>query len=190
LVPRFYDPIGGEIMIDGVDIKHYDVSSLRKAIGHVQQDVFIFYGTIKENILYGNLKASDEEVIEAAKKARVHDYIMTLENGYDTIAGEKGVKLSGGQKQRIAIARLFLKKPKIIILDEATSALDNVTERLIQEAFEDLIHDKTAIIIAHRLSTVKDVDRIIVLGNEGIEEMGTHDQLMKEKGIYYHLINE
>ncbi len=190
LIPRFYDPISGEILIDNMDIKHYDVSSLRKAIGHVQQDVFIFYGTIKENILYGNLEASDEDVIDAAKKARVHDYILTLENGYDTIAGEKGVKLSGGQKQRIAIARLFLKKPKIVILDEATSALDNVTERLIQEAFDELIKDKTAIIIAHRLSTVKHVDRIIVLGDTGIVEMGNHEALMKQKGIYFKLMNE
>lgn len=190
LIPRFYDPVDGEILIDGLDIKHYEVSSLRKAIGHVQQEVFIFYGTIKENILYGNLEATDEEVIEAAKKARVHDYIMSLEYGYDTIAGEKGVKLSGGQKQRIAIARLFLKKPKIVILDEATSALDNVTERLIQEALDTLIHDKTALIIAHRLSTVRHVDRIVVLGKQGILEMGSHEELMAKKGLYYQLINE
>lgn len=190
LIPRFYDPINGQILIDGLDIKHYDVSSLRQAIGHVQQDVFIFYGTIKENILYGHLEASDADVIEAAKKARVHDYIMSLEKGYDTIAGEKGVKLSGGQKQRISIARLFLKKPKIVVLDEATSALDNVTERLIQEAFDELIHDKTALVIAHRLSTVRHVDRIIVLDKEGIAEMGNHEELMAKKGIYYHLIKE
>lgn len=190
LIPRFYDPIGGQILIDGIDVKHYDLVSLRQAIGHVQQDVFIFYGTIKENILYGDLNATDEQVIEAAKKARVHDYIMSLEKGYDTIAGEKGVKLSGGQKQRISIARLFLKKPKIIVLDEATSSLDNVTERLIQAAFDELIHDKTALIIAHRLSTIRYVDRIIVLDKNGIAEMGNHDELVAQKGIYYHLLNE
>ena len=190
LIPRFYDPVSGEVLIDGVDVKHYDVSSLRRAIGHVQQDVFIFYGTIRENILYGNLDATDEEVVDAAKKAKVHDYIMSLENGYETLTGEKGVKLSGGQKQRISIARLFLKKPKIVILDEATSALDNVTERLIQEAFDELIRDKTALVIAHRLSTVRHVDRIIVLDKEGIAEMGNHDELMAKRGIYYRLMNE
>lgn len=190
LIPRFYDIISGEILIDDLDIKAYDVYSLRRAIGHVQQDVFIFYGTLKDNVLYGNPEASDEEIIEACKRAKIHDFIMSLENGYLTVTGEKGVKLSGGQKQRIAIARLFLKKPKIVVLDEATSALDNVTERLIQDAFDELIKDKTAIVIAHRLTTIMNADRIIVLGSEGIVEMGTHQELMELKGVYYHLINE
>jgi ATP-binding cassette subfamily B protein len=190
LIPRFYDVNGGEVLIDGLNVKEYDVYSLRRAIGHVQQDVFIFYGTIRDNILYGNPEASDYEMIEACKKAKIHDFIMSLEEGYLTLAGEKGVKLSGGQKQRIAIARLFLKKPKIVVLDEATSALDNITERLIQEAFDELIKDKTAIVIAHRLSTIMNADRIIVLGNQGIIEMGNHQELMDLQGEYYRLMNE
>ena len=190
LIPRFYDVNSGEILIDGINIKEFDIYSLRRAIGHVQQDVFIFYGTLRDNILYGNPEASDEEMIEACKKAKIHDFIIGLENGYLTITGEKGVKLSGGQKQRIAIARLFLKKPKIVVLDEATSALDNMTERLIQEAFDELIKDKTAIVIAHRLSTIMNADRIIVLGKEGIIEMGNHKSLMALKGEYYRLVNE
>ena len=190
LIPRFYDVNGGEVLIDGLNVKEYDVYSLRRAIGHVQQDVFIFYGTLRDNILYGNPEASDYEMIEACKKAKIHDFIMSLEEGYLTLAGEKGVKLSGGQKQRIAIARLFLKKPKIVVLDEATSALDNITERLIQEAFDELIKDKTAIVIAHRLSTIMNADRIIVLGNQGIIEMGNHQELMDLKGEYYRLMNE
>ncbi|MFA7561495.1 MAG: ABC transporter ATP-binding protein [Candidatus Izemoplasmatales bacterium] len=190
LIPRFYDVNGGEVLIDGLNVKEYDVYSLRRAIGHVQQDVFIFYGTLRDNILYGNPEASDYEMIEACKKAKIHDFIMSLEEGYLTLAGEKGVKLSGGQKQRIAIARLFLKKPKIVVLDEATSALDNITERLIQEAFDELIKDKTAIVIAHRLSTIMNADRIIVLGNQGIIEMGNHQELMDLQGEYYRLMNE
>jgi ATP-binding cassette subfamily B protein len=190
LIPRFYDVNSGEILIDGINIKEFDIYSLRRAIGHVQQDVFIFYGTLRDNILYGNPEASDEEMIEACKKAKIHDFIINLENGYLTITGEKGVKLSGGQKQRIAIARLFLKKPKIVVLDEATSALDNITERLIQEAFDELIKDKTAIVIAHRLSTIMNADRIVVLGKEGIIEMGNHQSLMALKGEYYRLVNE
>ncbi|MGD9964095.1 MAG: ABC transporter ATP-binding protein, partial [Candidatus Izemoplasmatales bacterium] len=190
LIPRFYDVNSGEILIDGINIKDFDIYSLRRAIGHVQQDVFIFYGTLRDNILYGNPEASDEEMIEACKKAKIHDFIINLENGYLTITGEKGVKLSGGQKQRIAIARLFLKKPKIVVLDEATSALDNITERLIQEAFDELIKDKTAIVIAHRLSTIMNADRIVVLGKEGIIEIGNHQSLMALKGEYYRLINE
>ena len=190
LIPRFYDVNSGEILIDGINIKEFDIYSLRRAIGHVQQDVFIFYGTLRDNILYGNPEASDEEMIEACKKAKIHDFIIGLENGYLTITGEKGVKLSGGQKQRIAIARLFLKKPKIVVLDEATSALDNMTERMIQEAFDELIKDKTAIVIAHRLSTIMNADRIIVLGKEGIIEMGNHKSLMALKGEYYRLVNE
>jgi ATP-binding cassette subfamily B protein len=190
LIPRFYDINSGSIKIDGVDIKDYDVYSLRRSIGHVQQDVFIFYGTIKDNILYGNPDATDEEIIEAAKKANIHEYILTLPEGYMTYTGEKGVKLSGGQKQRIAIARLFLKKPKIVILDEATSSLDNVTERMIQTAFDELVKGKTSIVIAHRLSTIVNADRIIVLGKEGIVEMGNHQELMDLKGVYYNLLNE
>ncbi len=190
LIPRFYDVSSGSITIDGIDIRDYDIYSLRRAIGHVQQDVFIFYGTIKDNILYGNPEATDEEIVEAAKRANIHDYIVSLPDGYMTYTGEKGVKLSGGQKQRIAIARLFLKKPKIVILDEATSALDNVTERMIQTAFDDLVKEKTAIVIAHRLSTIMTADRIIVLGKDGIVEMGNHQELVDLKGVYYHLLNE
>ncbi|MBI9008841.1 MAG: ABC transporter ATP-binding protein [Tenericutes bacterium] len=190
LIPRFYDVDSGSISIDGVNIKDYDVYSLRRAIGHVQQDVFIFYGTLKDNILYGNPEASDEEVVAAAKRANIHEFIIDLPDGYLTYTGEKGVKLSGGQKQRIAISRLFLKKPKIVVLDEATSALDNVTERLIQSAFDDLVKEKTAIVIAHRLSTIQNSDRIIVLGKDGIIEMGNHDELVALKGVYYNLLSE
>ena len=180
----------GEIIIDGKNIKEYDVYSLRRAIGHVQQDVFIFYGTLRDNILYGNPEATDEEIMDAARKANIHEFIAGLPEGYDTYTGEKGVKLSGGQKQRIAIARLFLKKPKIVVLDEATSALDNVTERLIQSAFDDLIKEKTAIVIAHRLTTIINSDRIIVLGKNGIIEMGNHKELVAKKGVYYKLLEE
>ena len=190
LIPRFYDVDSGNIKIDGTNIKDFDIYSLRRSIGHVQQDVFIFYGTIRDNILYGNPDASFDEIIEAAKQANIHEYIISLPDGYETYAGEKGVKLSGGQKQRIAIARLFLKKPKIVILDEATSALDNVTERMIQSSFDELIKGKTAIVIAHRLTTVINSDRIIILGNEGILEMGNHKELMDKKGVYYKLIQE
>jgi len=190
LIPRFYDVDSGEILIDGINVKDYDVYSLRRTIGHVQQDIFIFYGTIKDNILYGNPDATNEEIIEAAKRAKIHEYILSLPNGYETYTGEKGVKLSGGQKQRIAIARLFLKKPKIVILDEATSSLDNVTERLIQSAFDDLVKEKTAIVIAHRLSTIMNADRIIVLGKDGILEMGSHQELIDLKGVYYNLLKQ
>ncbi|HEY8364962.1 MAG TPA: ABC transporter ATP-binding protein [Haloplasmataceae bacterium] len=187
LIPRFYDVTEGEILIDGVNIKKYDLHTLRKAIGHVQQDVYIFYGTILDNILYGKPDATMEEVIEAAKKARIHDFIMSLEKGYDTLTGERGVKLSGGQKQRIAIARVFLKNPPILILDEATSALDNITERLVQEALESLAEGRTSIIIAHRLSTLKNVDEIIVLNENGIEERGKHEDLINSNGYYARL---
>jgi ATP-binding cassette subfamily B protein len=188
LIPRFYEVNQGEILIDDVPIKQYELSSLRRAIGHVQQDVFIFYGTIKDNILYGKPDATDEEVIEAAKRANIHDFIASLEEGYETITGERGVKLSGGQKQRIAIARLFLKKPQIVILDEATSSLDNATERFIQASFDELTKDKTSIIIAHRLSTIRHCDEIIVLGREGIIERGNHDELIAKQGVYYQLL--
>ena len=184
LVPRFYDCNSGEILVDGINVKEYDIHNLRKAIGHVQQDVFIFYGSIKDNILYGKLDATDEEVIEASKKARIHDFIMRQEKGYDTLVGERGIKLSGGQKQRIAIARLFLKNPKILILDEATSSLDNITETLIQESLDELSKERTTITIAHRLSTVKNADEIIVLGQDGIIERGTHKELIEKNGYY------
>ena len=184
LIPRFYDVTEGEVLVDGINVKDYDIYSLRQAIGHVQQDVYIFYGTIKENILYGHPHASDEEVIEAAKRARLHDFVMSLENGYDTIVGERGANLSGGQKQRISIARVFLKNPPILILDEATSALDNITEREIQAALEELAKGRTTIVIAHRLSTIKNSDEIIVLDETGIIERGTHDQLIHSGGYY------
>lgn len=184
LIPRFYDVTSGEILIDDTNIKNYDLDSLRKNIGHVQQDVYIFYGNIRDNILYGNPEATEEEMIAAAKKARIHDFIMSLEHGYDTTVGERGVKLSGGQKQRIAIARVFLKNPTILILDEATSALDNITEMLIQEALDELTVGRTTIIIAHRLSTVKKADEILVLTKDGISERGTHQELIEANGYY------
>ena len=184
LIPRFYDINKGEILIDDKDIKDIKLKSLRKNIGLVQQDVFLFTGTIMDNISYGDPTKSGEEIVEAAKKARIHDFIMTLPNGYDTYIGEKGVKLSGGQKQRISIARLFLKDPPILILDEATSALDNETEVLIQKSLEELAKGRTTLIIAHRLSTIKNADEILVLTNEGIEEKGTHEELLEKNNIY------
>ncbi len=189
LIPRFYDVDSGEILVDGINVKDYNLNNLRNAIGHVEQDVFVFYGTIKENILYGKPNASFEEVIEAAKKARIHDFIMSLDDGYDTITGERGIKLSGGQKQRIAIARLFLKSPKILILDEATSSLDNITENLIQASFDELASDKTTIVIAHRLSTIKNADEIIVISKDGILEHGNHEELLNNNGYYAQLYN-
>lgn len=189
LIPRFYDVTSGKITIDGIDIKDLTLTSLRKNIGLVQQDVFLFTGTIKENILYGDINASDEQVIQAAKDANIHDHIMTLEKGYDTDIGEKGVKLSGGQKQRISIARVFLKNPPMLILDEATSALDNQTEIIIQESLKKLSAGRTTIVIAHRLSTIRDSDEIIVLTNKGITEKGSHEELMKLEGVYSELYN-
>ncbi len=184
LIPRFYEINEGEIFIDNINIKDAKLKSLRENIGLVQQDVFLFTGTIKENILYGSPSASDEEIIEAAKKASVHDFIMELPDDYNTYIGEKGVMLSGGQKQRISIARVFLKNPSILILDEATSSLDNETEQIIQESLDELSQGRTTLIIAHRLSTIKNADEIIVLTNKGIEEKGTHSELLKEGGIY------
>lgn len=184
LLPRFYDFETGDIMIDGVSITDVTLKSLRNNIGMVQQEVFLFTGTIRENILYGNPSASEEEVIEAAKKACLHDFIMGLSEGYDTFIGERGVKLSGGQKQRISIARVFLKNPPILILDEATSALDNVTEHEIQKALEELSKERTTLVVAHRLSTVKHADEILVLTDKGIEERGTHKELMDKGGVY------
>ena len=187
LIHRFYDVEEGKILVDGIDVRDYDVYNLRRAIGHVQQDVVIFWGTIKDNILYGRPDASFEEVVEAAKKAKIHDFIMSLEDGYDTLVGERGVKLSGGQQQRISIARIFLKNPKILILDEATSSLDNITEKQIQESLDELAKGKTTIIIAHRLSTIKNADRIVVLGRNGIIEIGNHQELINKQGYYRRL---
>ena len=184
LIPRFYEADEGTISIDGVDIRDLTRESLRRNIGIVAQDVFLFNGSIRENIAYGNLDATAEEIVEAAKKAHIHDYIMTLDHGYDTGVGERGVKLSGGQKQRISIARVFLKNPSILILDEATSALDNATEMLIQQALNDLSHGRTCIVVAHRLSTIKNADEIIVLTKDGITERGTHEALIAAGGMY------
>ena len=184
LIPRFYDVTSGEIEIDGTNIKEFTLDSLRKQIGIVQQDVFLFGGTIKDNILYGNLEASEEELIEAAKKANIYDYIQSLPKGFETEIGERGVKLSGGQKQRLSIARIFLKNPSILILDEATSALDNTTELLIQNALDELCKGRTTIVVAHRLSTIRNADEIMVISDGNIKEKGTHDELMKENGAY------
>lgn len=187
LLPRFYEILDGSITIDGVDIRDFSLTSLRTKIGIVAQDVFLFAGTIKENIAYGRLDATDEEIIEAARLANIHDFVMTLEDGYDTYVGERGIKLSGGQKQRVSIARAFLKNPPILILDEATSALDNVTEMQIQQALERLSTGRTTIVVAHRLSTVKNADKIVVITSEGILEEGTHEELIAKKGIYENL---
>ncbi len=185
LIPRFYELAGGKITIDGQDITKITRFSLRKNIGIVQQDVFLFGGSIRDNIAYGNVDATDEEILQASKRANIHEFVMSLPDGYDTEVGERGVKLSGGQKQRISIARAFLKNPPILILDEATSALDNVTEMQIQESLADLSQGRTTIVVAHRLSTIKNADEIIVVTKNGIEEKGTHQQLMEiPNGIY------
>lgn len=184
LLLRFYDVTGGSIEIDGQDIRKLTLKSLRQSIGIVQQDVYLFTGSIKENISYGKPGASDEEIIEAAKKANIHDFIMSLPDGYDTYVGERGTRLSGGQKQRISIARIFLKNPKILILDEATSALDNESERHIQKSLEALAKNRTCITIAHRLSTIRNADEIIVIGNNGIVERGTHQFLLNKNNVY------
>ena len=187
LLPRFYEITTGSITLDGYDIRDIKLNSLRKQIGIVQQDVFLFAGSIKENIAYGKIGATDEEIIEAAKHAEIHDDIMKMPNGYDTIVGERGIKLSGGQKQRVSIARIFLKNPPILILDEATSSLDTATEIRIQHAFDELAKGRTTFIIAHRLSTIRNADCIAVVSNEGITQTGTHDELMKAGGIYREL---
>ena len=186
LLPRFYDITGGRIAIDGKDVSKLTLKSLRSQIGIVQQDVYLFCGTVKENISYGKPDASMDEIIEAAKKANIHDFIMSLPDGYDTFVGERGTRLSGGQKQRISIARVFLKNPPILILDEATSALDNESERWIQKSLEDLSKNRTTITIAHRLSTIRNADEILVVSDNKITERGTHDDLMKLNGIYAH----
>jgi len=187
LIPRFYDVSSGSILIDGVDIRSVTISSLRDNVGVVAQDVYLFSGSVRENIAYGKIGASDEEIIEAAKLAGAHDFISSLPEGYNTYVGERGVKLSGGQKQRISIARLFLKNPPILILDEATSALDNESEKLVQESLEKLAHGRTTFTIAHRLTTIKNADRILVLTENGIEESGTHAELISKGGIYSEL---
>ena len=184
LLPRFYDVTAGRITIDGKDIRGLTLKSLRNQIGTVQQDVYLFDGTIKDNIAYGKPGASDKEIIEAARRASIHDFIMELPEQYDTYVGERGTRLSGGQKQRISIARVFLKNPPILILDEATSALDNESERWIQRSLEELSQNRTTITIAHRLSTIRDADEIIVITEDGIAERGTHEELLDMNGVY------
>lgn len=187
LIPRFYDVTDGGVFVDDIDVRKIDLNVLRKNIGVVQQDVYLFYGSVRENISYGKNDATLEEIIDAAKKAGAHDFIESLPNGYDTIVGERGIKLSGGQKQRISIARVFLKNPPITLLDEATSSLDTESEKLVQHSLEELSKERTTFIIAHRLSTIKNADKIIVLTEKGIEEMGTHQELMEKQGVYYKL---
>ena len=187
LIPRFYEVTGGRILIDGVDITRYTLSSLRKQIGMVQQDVYLFSGTVLRNIEYGRPGATRDEIIRAAKLAGAHDFIMQLPDGYDTYCGEHGVMLSGGQKQRVSIARVFLKNPPLLILDEATSALDNESEHLVQRSLETLMKGRTTFTIAHRLTTIRNADTILVLTDEGIVEQGSHDALMAKKGVYYGL---
>ena len=186
LLPRFYDVTGGSITIDGKDVRRLTLQSLRNQIGLVQQEVYLFCGSIRENIAYGRPDASMDEIVEAAKKANIHEFIMGLPDGYETFVGERGTRLSGGQKQRISIARVFLKNPSILILDEATSALDNESERFIQQSLEELAKDRTTITIAHRLSTIRNADEILVVAESGIAERGTHEELLEKGGIYAH----
>ena len=188
LIPRFYEATGGSIRIDGTDIKDVTLKSLRDHIGVVQQDVYLFMGSIKENIRYGRPDATDEEVIAAAKLANAHEFIESFENGYDTDIGQRGVKLSGGQKQRLSIARVFLKNPPILIFDEATSALDNESEQIVQESLEKLAKNRTTLVIAHRLTTIENAEEILMLTEEGIKERGTHKELMKLDGEYAHMV--
>ena len=189
LIPRFYDVTDGSICVDGVDVRDLKLKCLRNNIGIVQQDVYLFAGSIIENIRYGRPGASDEEVYEAAKKANAHEFIMSLPEGYDTDIGQRGIKLSGGQKQSLSIARVFLKNPPILIFDEATSALDNESEKVVQESLETLAADRTTFVIAHRLSTIRNAERILVLTEDGIAESGTHKELMEKQGVYYKLYN-
>ena len=186
LLPRFYDVTGGRVTIDGQDVRELTLESLRSQIGIVQQDVYLFCGTIGENIAYGKPGASMEEIVDAARKANIHDFIQSLPDGYDTFVGERGTRLSGGQKQRISIARVFLKNPPILILDEATSALDNESERWIQQSLTELAKNRTTITIAHRLSTIRGADEILVVADNGIAERGTHEELLEKDGIYAH----
>ena len=187
LIPHFYDVVSGQILLDGKEIHELTMESLRRNIGIVQQDIYLFNDTMRENIRYGRLDATEEEIVEAAKRANIHDYIMTLPAGYDTNIGERGVRLSGGQKQRLSIARVFLKNPPILILDEATSALDNTTEILIQNALDELCEGRTTLVVAHRLSTIRNADEIAVVDDGRILEQGTHDELMQKDGMYKHL---
>lgn len=192
LIPRFYDVTGGKILIDGMDVRKIQLKSLRDHIGIVQQDVYLFVGTIYDNIRYGKPDASRDEVIEAAKNANAHEFIMSLPKGYDTDIGQRGIKLSGGQKQRLSIARVFLKNPPILIFDEATSALDNESEKVVQDSLEKLARNRTTFVIAHRLTTIQNAKRILVLTEEGIEEEGSHEELLAKRGIYeklYHMHN-
>ena len=187
LLPRFYEVEEGSILIDGYDTRELTLESLRSQIGIVQQDVFLFSGTIRENIAYGKLDAKDDEIMEAARRSQLDDFISTQPQGLDTVIGERGVKLSGGQKQRLAISRIFLKNPPILILDEATSALDTETERAIQESLTELSKDRTTLVIAHRLATIKNADRIMVVTKDGIAEQGRHEELIEAEGIYSRL---
>lgn len=190
LIPRFYDVTTGNVLLDGINVRDIDLQSLRKNIGVVQQDVYLFTGTVMENIRYGNPTASDEEIIAAAKHANAHDFIMSLPNGYHSEIGQRGVKLSGGQKQRLSIARVFLKNPPVLIFDEATSALDNESESIVKDSLEFLAKGRTTIVIAHRLSTIRNAGRIIVLTDEGIVEQGTHNTLLAHDGVYAHLYSK
>ncbi|MBR2472597.1 MAG: ABC transporter ATP-binding protein [Clostridia bacterium] len=190
LIPHFYDVSEGTIYIDGMDIRDLSLASLRRNIGIVQQDIYLFNASVRDNILYGRLDATEEEIIEAAKRANIHDYIMTMENGYDTVIGERGVRLSGGQKQRLCIARVFLKNPPILILDEATSALDNATEILIQKSLDELCIGRTTLVVAHRLSTIKNASEIAVIDDGKIIEQGSHEDLLANNGMYAELYNK
>ena len=190
LIPRFYDVTGGAVLVDGRDIRMLKLKSLRDHIGIVQQDVYLFVGTVFDNIRYGKPDATREEVIAAAKNANAHEFILSLPNGYETDIGQRGIKLSGGQKQRLSIARVFLKNPPILIFDEATSALDNESEKVVQESLEKLAKNRTTFVIAHRLTTIQNARRILVLTERGIEEEGSHEQLLKQGGVYeklYHM---
>jgi ATP-binding cassette subfamily B protein len=190
LIPRFYEVSQGEVLLDGINVRNITLRSLRRNVGVVQQDVYLFAGTVFENIRYGKPDATKEEVIEAAKKANAHDFILSLPDGYNTDIGQRGVKLSGGQKQRLSIARVFLKNPPVLIFDEATSSLDNESEKVVQDSLEALSRDRTTFVIAHRLSTIRNATRILVLTDRGIEEQGTHGELLALEGIYarlYHM---
>ena len=189
LIPRFYDVTGGAVKIDGKDVRDLTLKSLRDHIGIVQQDVYLFVGTVFDNIRYGKPDATREEVIEAAKNANAHEFIMSLPNGYETDIGQRGIKLSGGQKQRLSIARVFLKNPPILIFDEATSALDNESEKVVEDSLEILAMNRSPFVFDHRLSTIKNAEKIIVLSEDGIEESGTHEELMDRKGTYEKLYN-